>query len=168
MGDEGKVGGRAIVLRSSATIVGMNWYDVAGLATVFSGTVPIAGKVCLEWLSFNGGAIGTYLKLCWLQLAIASEVPVFQSDLDAGEQVFPHMSSVVGAESRLSFRIAYYPEVFRLGMGISMNGRRFVAGFYNGGANAASVQMTLGLTRVVGGEVGSGVQFLSGERLEWR
>lgn len=156
----------AVGLRSTSTIVGLHFQSVSPSAMAFAGSAPIAGKVQLEGIIAVVDIVSAGEDPHRVQLALASDVPTTQAELDAAEQMFPRASQA--SDSRFSFIVsgkggqAFFP----IGTALVLNGRRIVGGFYNGHATSPEdVYVGLILHRVTGGESAGDPGFLTGEEV---
>ena len=156
-------------LRASSTIVGLHFAAVAAGGGGYAGSVPIAGKVQLEGVWLVAGITVGSGELHQFQLAIATEIPASQADMDAGEQLFPRASTLAGEGSTLLFGLWGGGMVIPVTTLIAMNGRRFIGRVTNRhGATASTFYVGLVLHRVIGGSTAGDPPFLLGEEVELR
>jgi len=157
-----------IALASSSTIVGLHFQSIGALSVGFAGSAPIAGRVQLQglWWQFNvaSGNVDPHR----IQMAVGSNVPTTQAELDAGEAMFPRASQV--AESRFAF-VFFRSDDSRfvpVGTVLALNGRRIVGGFFNGSGSTIDAYVGLVLQRIVGGVQSGDPPFLEGEEIAQR
>lgn len=163
MGGVGRGRGEAVGWRSSSTIVGLHWESVAAGGTAFVGSAPVAGKVRLEGvlLSVDRGPVAEDPHR--VQLAVATDVPGSQDELDAAEQIFPRASQAVASRFAVVLPSAVGALFVPVGGVVGLHGRRFVGGFYNGDARSIDVYVGLVVHRVSGGAFLGRFGFLWGE-----
>lgn len=154
-----------IALLSSSTIVGLHWQSVATVASGFAGSAPIDGKVELEGVVISVQKVPAAEDPHRFQLAVASDVPTTQAEVDAGDQLFPRASQAAG--SRFDVVVAWGDAGFFLPVGtiVALNGRRFIGRWYNGSTASADAYIGLVLHGVYGGWRGSYASFLAGEQV---
>lgn len=165
MGVEEKGERAAIAVLSSSTIVGLHWQSVAAAGSGFAGSAPIEGVVELEGLVFSVQKVPAGEDPHRFQIAVASDVPASQGDVDAGDQLFPRASQAV--DSRFDVIVAWGDAGFFLPVGtiVGLYGRRFVGRWYNGATAAADAYVGLVVHGVYGGRLGGYGSFLSGEHV---
>lgn len=153
----------AIALLSTSTIVGLHWQSVGAGASGFVGSAPIDGLVELEGLVFSVQGVPVAEDPHRFQIAIASEVPSAQADVDAGDQLFPRASQA--GDSRFDIVVAWGNAGFFLPVGavVALFRRRFVARWYNGGTGTADAYVGLVLHGVFAGSRATYAGFGAGE-----
>ena len=160
----------AEALISSSTIVGLHFSAIPSTGNGFVGSAPVPGKVELEGIVFSVQGVPAAEDPHRFQLAIASEVPSNQEDVDAGDQLFPRASQL--AESRHDIVVAWGDAGFFLPVGsiVHLNGRRFIARWFNGNVLSAGGDAYLGIVvhGVSGGTGASMAGFLEGEPVRER
>ena len=165
MGEENQGVGEAIVLRSSGTIMGLSFMAVSGSNWAWAGSVPIAGRVMLDWVMIMSRLITGYMGLVSLDLRVASEVPTSVMDVRAADPLFPHASTVWDYRTFLHFAAPYFAYQLPVGKLIAMEGRRLIGAVFNPTIQQADIHVYFGLHGVEGGEGGPGIGFLAGEWL---
>lgn len=156
--EEGAVG-----LKGSSTLVGLHFESIATTALGLAGSVPIAGKVALEFVKIGFRDSAVLEDPHRFQLALASGIPANQAALDSGEQLFPQASSAAGSKACVmvfSSSEGFFVPVTTV---VQLNGRRIVCGWYNGATTTGDAYVLLGVHRVLGGAGGGDPSFLSGE-----
>ena len=159
----GSLADAAVGLRGSSTVIGLHWQSVAAGVSGFVGSLPIAGKVRLEQLYWVQAQSADPEDPHRLQIGLGSDVPTTQAELDAAEPMFPQASQLFATRYSLLMCSVRRQLVLPVSTIVKMNGRRFVAGFYNGAAGVTDVYVALVVHRVVGGAGGGDPSFLMGE-----
>lgn len=168
MGKQKKSAGPAIAIRGSGEVLGLTFRGVGAGLFAYAATVPIPGKLLLDWVGLQARQYCSTTDLYRLYLSLGNVASPSMPDLHAGEKVFPHLATEPGFEWVVCFGIPSGVPGFDVGKVIAMNGRRFMAAFYNTSAGAGMFHVLLGVHRVVGGEARSGGRFMGGEHFEWR
>ena len=163
MGKDAGSGAGGVGLRSTSTVVGLHWSSVGAGSAAFVGCAPIAGKVRLEGVLFvfDRGPLAEDPHR--VQLAVASDVPSTQAEMDDGVQLFPRASQTSAGRYAMAWPAAAGALFLPVGGVVAMGGRRFVGGFYNGDSRAIDAYVGLVVHRVSGGAIVGRFGFLFGE-----
>jgi hypothetical protein len=156
-----------IALRSTGTLVAVDFASVGSGAVKYGRTVPIPGSVLIEHIQLVGPA-ASYPNLHEFQFGIGEVGATSDAEMNAFEPLFPGLRTGSLGNNWL---LSYYPTIeggFRVGRVVAMDGRRFMVRVRNRRSVAVSLAARFLLFAVVGGEPRAGSRFLSGNWLEER
>ncbi len=159
---------QAVAILSSSTIVGLHWQSVAAGASGYAASAPIEGKLELEGILITPAGIPALEDPHRFQLAVASDLPSTQAEIDAADQLFPRASQA--AASRFDLVIPWGSAGLFLPVGsvLVIAGRRIVGRWYNGATSTADAYIALVVHDLSGGEHTTHAAFLSGEPVQER
>lgn len=137
--------GRFRHIEGSGDLVQLWYPNLASGAVGFSGTTPQGDWVWLDWLSFYVNRTPVAGMQHWCQLALATEIPTTESELNAAEQIFPY--SLCRSDSRSAIPVGGGEPgaVLSIGRALATRGRRIVGGFWNVSAAAGEFSVRMGI-----------------------
>lgn len=159
---------KAVAILSSSTIVGLHWQSVAPGTSGYAASAPIEGKLELEGVLIAPQGIPADADPHRFQLAVASDLPSTQAEIDAADQLFPRASQAIATRYCLIIPWGSAGLFLPVGSVLAPAGRRIVGRWYNGATSTADAYISLVVHGLSGGEHTTHAAFLSGEPVEER